>query len=220
MSSSQRRLALSGPTGSGKNALGESIFTILGTDVARLSVGNLVRTDLAEILADVRAIGVKESAEAHALTNTELSYVLDPLRGKSTDPTMDNGPEIRAALQRLGTEIRCTKEPEYYFSAILHLIDELPVEEPMLICDLRWPHEAASLRQRGFCLVRVTADTDIRRQRAALRDGTTPDEELEHHLVETALDDFKDWDAVVFNDSTLDYAAQTVIEALSWSHGA
>lgn len=59
------------------------------------------------------------------------------------------------------------------------------------ITDVRFPNEAKALRENGFYLIKV--DRNMR-----------PQEERATHASENALNDYKDWDFIVDNNSSLE----------------
>jgi len=66
-----------------------------------------------------------------------------------------------------------------------------PFVNNFFITDVRFPNEAQTLKENGFFLVKVDRDN-------------RPQEERASHASENALNDYKDWDFVIDNNSTLE----------------
>lgn len=67
-------------------------------------------------------------------------------------------------------------------------------ESGLIISDVRLPHEADTLSNRGAMLIRVEAERAIRAQRGRLMS--------EDDLTECALDEYPHWDVVLSNNGT------------------
>lgn len=57
---------------------------------------------------------------------------------------------------------------------------------PIVICDMRFPNEAAELKRLGFLLVKLTASKAVLKSRRGIPDSQDPSE--------VSLDDYDDWD--------------------------
>lgn len=107
-------------------------------------------------------------------------------------------PEVRALLQRLGTEAgRQVLSPALFGDDSIWVraaLDGLHGDSHWVITDVRFPNEAQAIRERGGWLWRIE------------RNGTGP---VNGHASETALDDTPaDW--IVPNNGTLDDLARNV----------
>lgn len=117
----------------------------------------------------------------------------------------DDYPEVRALLQRTGTDAgRRVLWEDVWVDAAMR---DLPGGRPAVFTDCRFPNEAEAIRRAGGLVIRVN------------RPGVGPavDEHGVAHESETALDDYR-FDAVIDNDSTLkDLHAKVVrIGVTSW----
>ncbi|MFJ3248332.1 hypothetical protein [Streptomyces sp. NPDC086782] len=67
----------------------------------------------------------------------------------------DDTPEVRRILQELGRAIR-TLDPDFWLRAALKKTQEAnDAGVPVVITDVRYPNEAASLRRAGFHLIHI-----------------------------------------------------------------
>ncbi|WP_156250846.1 hypothetical protein [Pseudactinotalea terrae] len=100
-----------------------------------------------------------------------------------------NNPEVRRYLQVTGTDAgrRLIRDTIWVDTAMGRAAQ---VAGPVLFTDVRFPNEAAAVREAGGYLVRV------------VRPGLPRPED--EHASETSLDDWADWDHVVLNDSTIE----------------
>jgi hypothetical protein len=98
----------------------------------------------------------------------------------------DQFPEVRALLQRVGTDAgRKVLGENVWVDAVMR---DLP-QRPVVFTDVRFPNEAKAIQDAGGAVVRIT------------RPGFTPGPDA--HVSETALDDFR-FDYHVTNSGTLD----------------
>ena len=99
-------------------------------------------------------------------------------------------PEVRALLQRTGTEAgRTVLGQDVWVNALLDQHADAPA---LVVTDCRFPNEADAIRKRGGILIRVN------------RPGVGPakDKYGRAHISETALDDY-DFDHVLMNDGSV-----------------
>jgi hypothetical protein len=87
----------------------------------------------------------------------------------------DRYPEVRRLLQQMGQTVR-GYDSHFWIRALLAKASA--IDTPIVVTDVRYPNEHASLMRAGFDVVRVM------RPGAGLADGN------EQHDSETALDDF------------------------------
>lgn len=109
------------------------------------------------------------------------------------------GDEVRALLQRLGTDAgRALLGEDVWVDATLNR----PVTgEGLVLTDCRFPNEAEAVRERGGAVVRVE------------RPGVGP---VNSHISETALDDYDGFAARLANDGTLADLDAQVLAARRW----
>jgi len=126
-----------------------------------------------------------------------LSYVVDAIGWESAKDTV---PEVRATLQRLGTNAIRALDEDFWVRAGMATVAEhratvrrWPSGEfympgrPVVVTDVRFPNEAEAVRRAGGVLVRVVR----------------PGADGGGHATETALDDYPE-DFLVDNDGTLE----------------
>lgn len=67
----------------------------------------------------------------------------------------DSNPEVRRILQELGAAIRAI-DPDFWLRAAMKKVQEANEQGvPVVITDVRYPNEAASLKRAGFHLVHI-----------------------------------------------------------------
>jgi dephospho-CoA kinase len=108
----------------------------------------------------------------------------------------ENGNKPRKLLQDFGQF--CVARDKnvwvnYLFKEMLwHGID--PIEDNVVITDLRQPHEYEKLVESGFTIVRVSTKPHIRRERMALKGEYVSDEEFNHETEKHVRDFEVDFD--------------------------
>lgn len=114
----------------------------------------------------------------------DMQRLSDYLNADSGWEAAKSEPEVRQLLQRLGTEAgRNILGDDVWVNALF----QTPSRGRLVISDVRFPNEAAAIRDRGGVLVRIT------------RPGHGP---VNGHPSETALDDY-DFDAEILNDGEI-----------------
>ena len=63
---------------------------------------------------------------------------------------------------------------------------KLSIDNNVIIADVRFPNEVNSIKERGGIIIRLNRDKS----------------RIDYHISETALDDYKEWDLVIDNNST------------------
>lgn len=113
--------------------------------------------------------------------------------GRQKDLTYDeiekNKPLYRQDLINLGNWGR-SQDPYYWLKKIIEQ------DGNIMVTDVRVPHEYEVFKNAGAKSIRVEASRETRKQRGTLIGETD--------ITETGLDDIKDWDYVIENNS--DYA--------------
>lgn len=114
--------------------------------------------------------------------------------GKQKDLTYEeierNKPIYRQDLIDLGNWGRSV-DPDYWLKKIISQ------EGKIIVTDVRVPHEYEIFKQAGAIAIRVEASREVRAQRGELIGETD--------ITEIGLDNIKDWDFVIENNS--DYAS-------------
>lgn len=106
----------------------------------------------------------------------------------------------RSLLQFHGTEYRREQDPDYWVKLAMH--KAASYVGPVVISDTRFPNEAEAIRESGGVLVKI------------VRLGGPTISNMEHPS-ETALNDWEDWDYMIFNDGTLEEYQQKCRNTLS-----
>lgn len=129
------------------------------------------------------------------------------------------------ALRRLGR--RPTFGRDVWVQICLERLSRLPEKKRpkvVILGDLRFPHEARAIRKAGGLLWRLDRKAvapkywlpaSLRPLERALR-GLLGLQRVEDHPSETALDTWKDWDAVIPNDGTLEELKNNV-KVTAWN---
>jgi hypothetical protein len=95
-------------------------------------------------------------------------------------------PEIRGLLQRLGTD--CGRELISQNIWVDATLLGRPLNQDIAITDVRFPNEVEVIKKLGGIVVRLE------------KSGVGP---VNDHPSETALDNYKDFDFIIFNDGTI-----------------
>ncbi|WP_327292480.1 deoxynucleotide monophosphate kinase family protein [Streptomyces sp. NBC_01198] len=115
----------------------------------------------------------------------------------------DEFPEVRALLQRTGTEAgRTILGGDVWINALFR---DHEVGEKLVIPDVRFPNEAMAIRSRGGVVLRI--------ERLGVEPAVGEDGEV--HDSETALDDWA-FDGRIHNDGTIEDLRDAVHGELQW----
>ena len=93
------------------------------------------------------------------------------------------GITVRELLQKLGTCIRQNIDEDFWVKSLWAVVDNW---NNVIIADVRFPNEVNSIKERGGIVIRLNRDKS----------------RIDYHISETALDDYKEWDLVIDNNST------------------
>jgi len=111
----------------------------------------------------------------YGITEFRLSEIV---RDSGWERAKDDYPEVRRLLQQMGQTVREYDE-DFWLSILLRkAVGAARLNVPVVVTDVRYQNEAASLRSAGFKLVRIT------------RPGAGSGGDSAAHSSETALDDF------------------------------
>jgi len=97
-----------------------------------------------------------------------------------------NKSKYRAGLIKLGNWGR-EKDPDYWLKKILEQ------DGNIIVTDVRVPHEYEVFKNAGAISIRIEASRLVRAKRGTLVG--------EDDITETGLDNIKDWDFIVYNES-------------------
>ncbi|MGH8964980.1 MAG: hypothetical protein ACRDXB_06585 [Actinomycetes bacterium] len=77
------------------------------------------------------------------------------VRSSGWEEAKDLFPEVRRILQELGASIRAIDEDFWLRAAIKRVLAANEADHPVVITDVRYPNEVASLRRAGFALLYI-----------------------------------------------------------------
>lgn len=121
----------------------------------------------------------------------------------------------REALQRIGQLFR-EFDPDVWVNNLL-LSADLVVSEitnsNVIVTDVRQPNEAKRLKEEGYTIIKVTADTDVRTARAA-KAGDNFSAEMLTHETEQLVNECE-FDVEINNSGTLEDLRGRVIDVLT-----
>lgn len=110
-----------------------------------------------------------------------------------------NKPLYRQGLIDLGNWGRA-QDPDYWLKKILEQ------KENIMVTDVRVPHEYDVFKKAGAISIRVEASRDVRASRGKLVG--------EDDITEVGLDNVKDWDYVIENNSTYEALKEKVLDVV------
>ena len=87
---------------------------------------------------------------------------------------------VRNNCQRI---IRQNIDEDFWVKSLWAVVDNW---NNVIIADVRFPNEVNSIKERGGIIIRLNRDKS----------------RIDYHISETALDDYKEWDLVIDNNST------------------
>ena len=118
-------------------------------------------------------------------------------KGLSYDEIERNKAKYRADLITLGNWGR-TQSPDYWLQKIVEQ------DGNIVVTDVRIPHEYDVFKKAGAISIRIEATRDVRASRGQLIG--------EDDITEVGLDDVKDWDYVVVNNSDYELLKRKMLE--------
>ena len=123
--------------------------------------------------------------------------------GKQHNLTYDkiekNKSQYRAGLIELGNWGR-SQSPDYWLNKIIE------TDGNIIVTDVRVPHEYEVFKKAGAIAIRIEASRETRAQRGELIGETD--------ITEVGLDDVKDWDYVIENNSDYETFKQSVLQVI------
>jgi hypothetical protein len=117
------------------------------------------------------------------------------------------GVSYRVLAQTLGTEWGRSIDPDLWVKIAASRIASIPDEERVVISDVRFPNEVASIKSQGGVIIRI------------IRPGVEP---VRSHVSESNVGDL-DWDYTILNNGSIDdlrYAIDRGLEYLERSQEA
>lgn len=110
-----------------------------------------------------------------------------------------NKSQYRAGLIELGNWGR-SQSPDYWLNKIIE------TDGNIIVTDVRVPHEYEVFKKAGAIAIRIEASRETRAQRGELIGETD--------ITEVGLDDVKDWDYVIENNSDYETFKQSVLQVI------
>ncbi|MFJ3084469.1 hypothetical protein ACIPJG_32595 [Streptomyces halstedii] len=77
------------------------------------------------------------------------------VRSSGWEEAKDLFPEVRRILQELGAAVRAIDEDFWLRAAVERVLEANEADHPVVITDVRYPNEVASLRRAGFALLYI-----------------------------------------------------------------
>ena len=127
-------------------------------------------------LADFVRVGIGDA----------IKYEYAKKNGVTFDEIVENKHLYRSGLIELGNYGRSI-DPDYWLKSIVGM------KENVIVPDVRVEHEVELFKSYGAYSIRVEATYENRSKRAVITNADDP--------TETALDDYKGWDAIIDNNS-------------------
>lgn len=155
----------------------------------------------------------KDIMAATGCTQDEATHIADIIfldvleNGQEAVLNGEKTSRRREAFQYWGTNVRKASNPSYWIDLLAQEVDMIMTGgDSVVVTDVRFPDEAAYIRNNGGTLVRIEADIHVRNARLDARDrpGQPPAppwyyHHMQSHASETALDDHC-FDLIVRND--------------------
>jgi dephospho-CoA kinase len=95
-------------------------------------------------------------------------------------------PRYRRLMQKLGTDWFRSEDKDVWVKHLLRRVEK--ETRPVVVDDVRFPNEAATLAARGWYIVYLDCSLEVRTQRCISRDGHF-DESTLNHPSETGVDE-------------------------------
>ena len=225
-------ISISGKIGAGKDYLADALIQELqrrGATVRKTHFGAALKQELNQAISFVREHSdssldtiARLVSEEMGMSETEAWSLIIPLvlpvTGNSDLNAYDKSvPEIRDALQKLGTDIRRGQNPTYWSDTVADQI-RLMDEDYVIIADNRFINEAETVKNLGGVCLRLDIPEATLHQRRLDRDGVTMKYSVEQiqHPSEMELDDYEGFDRIVGERFDVEELLNGILE-MFWS---
>jgi phosphomevalonate kinase len=218
-------LAASGKLGSGKDTIALEAMRSLGhADALNLKFADALKDEVDQVVAVMVEGGpdvLARIAELQDLTLEEAATIADMLAPEVAQrPTLsthtDRSAGVRAALQHWGTEIRRSRDPQYWTrKAMSRAVSLAAAGHSVYITDARFPNEIEWSSAAGFTTMRLYITPETQQARLGDRGDRTVDPAATAHASETALDGYTGFDLVIDNNGPLEETMKAVLAALA-----
>ena len=174
-------IGISGKAGSGKDTAARMLEIIYANP--EISYEDYCNRNYSKF-ADISITHFADTLKDTAMTMCVLGeWDVNTQEGKKR--TIDwLGITVRELLQKLGTCVRQGIDNEFWIKSLYAGTEDW---KNIIIADVRFPEEVKSIRDRGGVILR------LEREGAGAGD----------HISETALDDYNDWDEIIYNNDSL-----------------
>lgn len=206
-------IGISGKIGTGKNYLAQKLkkeFEKMGYTTAECSFAASLKNELNTIIFSTRK-AVQSGLDVYSVVaevgkdlrmpqkdvNLLISIMEKDLKTDFEFDAHSRKKSIRRALQILGTEVRRSKDENYWVKSFHR---SLPKADYIFVTDVRFPNEADSILEKNGIVIRLDIPAEVVAERVQGRDGLQYSEEVKQHASETSLDDYKNFDMIVGKD--------------------
>lgn len=204
----QKLLAFAGGMGSGKDTMREALIAShheLGDNIKEFhfSFAAPLKDELNEILASLKEFEPVDSiTEKLGLTVKDVCLLLTALNGcQDRYPEVNSRsrtPEIRKALQVLGTDIRRNANPDYWTNKAKDIIlNKLEEGYTVIMTDARFNNEFKLIQELGGMVILLDTPESERIERIKKRDGITPSSDALNHSSEQDFKTYPNFDHVI-----------------------
>jgi cytidylate kinase len=217
-------IGVSGKIGTGKNYLAQKISTHLrsmGYTTSEGSFAQSLKQELDEIIKFLNASfkngtdynsHIADFSKKIKMSQKDIKMLIEIIEKDVKNDSAVNAhsrkKSIRVALQRLGTEVRRSKDEDYWVKAFHK---DLPKTDFVLVTDVRFPNEADSIKDKNGIVIRLEIPEEVIAERVQHRDGIQYPEDVKQHPSETSLDDYPRFDLIVGKDFDIDSIIEFII---------
>lgn len=213
-------LAVTGKLASGKDTIAEAVMSYWQVKPFHLSFAAALKREMDELMSLMRGAANRE--EAVSLVSSRgatpeqsarmVELLFDQVRSNPELTARSRTPEIRAALQVWGLDVRRGQDPEYWVKqAVLSAAQAIAKGEHVMITDVRFPDEVRACQAIGFTVVRLEVRPEVQAERLWARDGLLPDPVAINHASETALDGYEGFDLSIDNNGSIPDGVNAVV---------
>lgn len=140
----------------------------------------------------------------------------EPVRSGQVHSSYQRTQDTRKALQFWGTEVRRSKDEDYWVrKTLIAAMNSIIEGKNVYITDARFPNEIDALVAVGAKTFRLLVSPEAQNARVMKRDGIPVMPEAQQHASETALDGYSGFYAIIdTNVKTLHEVAQEVLKGI------
>lgn len=219
--------AISGRIASGKDTVGEEVFRLMGTpteDIVHEFYARPLRDEVDQVIRIIRDYDQDEATtlivNRLSASTEEAEHMYDilrePVRSGQVYSSYQRTQDTRKALQFWGTEVRRSKDEDYWVrKTLIAAMNGIIEGKNVYITDARFPNEIDALVAVGAKTFRLLVSPEAQNARIMKRDGIPVTPEAQQHASETALDGYSGFYAIIdTNVKTLHEVAQEVLKGI------